>query len=130
MSELALSGEIDQEEANIANVPKQLRDHAFKPGQSGNPKGKPKGVKNKLSECFINDLYDSWKRRGMQALEQMAQDKPGEYVRAIASIMPKDVMVTLDQQGAGYVINAKPMDAEEWAKAHNVKIEHSQDAPE
>jgi Family of unknown function (DUF5681) len=31
----------------------------FKPGQSGNPKGRPKGSRNKLSEEFLADVHAS-----------------------------------------------------------------------
>ena len=32
----------------------------WKPGQSGNPKGRPQGSRNKLSEDFLADLHDAW----------------------------------------------------------------------
>jgi hypothetical protein len=38
--------------------PKDLvRDTRFRPGQSGNPAGRPKGSRNKLANDFIDDLY-------------------------------------------------------------------------
>ena len=38
-----------QEEMNTQEIPVvRNRDHLFKPGQSGNPKGKPKGTKNRM----------------------------------------------------------------------------------
>lgn len=32
-----------EKQQNISKVPPQLRDHVFRPGQSGNPKGRPRG---------------------------------------------------------------------------------------
>jgi len=37
------------------------------PGQSGNPKGRPKGSRNKLSEDFFRDLCEAWQAMGKAA---------------------------------------------------------------
>ena len=62
----------------------------FKPGQSGNPKGRPKGSRNKLSELFWADLYAAWEKDGAKAIQRMIKDKPGEFVRVVANQMPKE----------------------------------------
>ena len=67
----------------------------FKPGQSGNPKGRPQGSRNKLSEDFFRDLCDAWQAFGKPALMTAAWTHPLEFVRVVAQLMPKDVDVTV-----------------------------------
>jgi len=67
----------------------------FKPGKSGNPKGRPKGSRNKLSEDFFRDLSEAWQAFGKPALMTAAWTHPVEFVRVVAQLMPKDVDVTV-----------------------------------
>jgi len=67
----------------------------WKPGQSGNPKGRPRGSRNKLSEDFFRDLCEAWQAFGKPALETMAMLYPVEFVRLAASLMPKEPEATI-----------------------------------
>ena len=67
----------------------------FKPGQSGNPKGRPKGSRNKLSEEFFRDLCDAWQAFGKPALMTAAWTHPLEFVRVVAGLMPKEMQPTI-----------------------------------
>ncbi len=99
----------------------------FKPGQSGNPKGRPKGSRNKLSEDFLKDFSDTWEKFGTQALEYMAKHEPVKLVQAAVQILPKDFQLTVDADQVQWVISAGPVlspeDWFEWVKADNAKLE-------
>ena len=64
---------------------------AWKPGQSGNPAGRPKGARSKLSEDFFKALSADFAKHGIKALETMRKDKPQDYIRAIASLQSKEI---------------------------------------
>ena len=66
----------------------------FKPGQSGNPKGRPQGSRNKLSEDFFRDLCDAWQAFGKPALMTAAWTHPVEFVRVVASLVPRELEAT------------------------------------
>ncbi len=70
-----------------------LGPHRWQKGQSGNPAGRPKGARSQLPELFLSKLYDSFKLKGDAAIERMIEDKPNEYVRVIASLLPKELLV-------------------------------------
>jgi Family of unknown function (DUF5681) len=48
----------------------------FQPGQSGNPAGRPKGARNKLSECFLKALADDFDTNGIAVIESVRNDRP------------------------------------------------------
>ena len=79
---------------------KQLPAHLWKPGQSGNPKGRPKGCKDKLGEAFIEALYEDFAVNGAAAIEKCRTEKPDAYLAAISRIIPKQVNVNGDGRNA------------------------------
>ena len=71
----------------------EKRDTRFKPGQSGNPLGKPKGARNKLGEAFIEALHDDFNEHGVEAIQTMRSTDPSSYVRVIAGLLPKEFKI-------------------------------------
>jgi hypothetical protein len=73
-----------------------LREHAFKPGQSGNPKGRPKGARNRLGTAFLEALEADFNEHGIQALQQVRETKPEVYIRVVADLLPKEANINVD----------------------------------
>lgn len=66
-----------------------------KPFQPGNP-GKPKGVKHKLQEDFLRDVKEAWDKMGSVAIASMIDQKPHEFVKMVASLMPKEATLNIN----------------------------------
>jgi hypothetical protein len=63
----------------------------FKPGQSGNPGGKPVGARNRLNTRFLHALTEDFEEHGAKAIRECREQDPGTYVKVVASLLPKEV---------------------------------------
>lgn len=63
----------------------------FKPGQSGNPAGRKPGSRNKLGEAFIEAMYADFQKHGVEAIVKVRDEKPDQYLKVVASILPKEI---------------------------------------
>lgn len=86
---------------------------AWKPGESGNPAGRQKGSRNKLSEDVLRDFCALWEASGFDKLMRLAKDDPGMFVRLAVSLIPKQL--ELEARAAVYHIADRPLTADEWA---------------
>jgi hypothetical protein len=63
-----------------------------RPFKPGNP-GRPKGSRNKLGEAFLDALHADWQEHGADAIARVRQDRPQDYLKVVASTLPKDLHV-------------------------------------
>lgn len=74
-------------------APKPQHDEAgrFVPGQSGNPAGRPKGARSKLTEQFLKAMLEDFEAHGIAAIAKVREDKPDQYLKVVAAIIPKEI---------------------------------------
>jgi len=64
----------------------------FQTGNIGGP-GRPRGSRNLLGEEFVAAVYADWTKHGEAVLASVRTDNPGSYLRVVASLVPRDVIV-------------------------------------
>jgi len=69
----------------------------FKQGHSGNPQGRPVGARCKLQEAFLEDLQASWEQHGKNVIETVIADRPQDYLKVVANLLPRDVNLNLNE---------------------------------
>lgn len=62
----------------------------FIKGKKGGP-GRPKGARSKLGEAFLEALCDDFNANGVFAIMKVREEKPDQYLKVIASILPKQI---------------------------------------
>ncbi len=66
----------------------------FLTGNSGG--GRPKGSCNKLGEQFLEALAQDFTAHGQEAIVACREEKPTEYVKVVAGLLPKELLVRKD----------------------------------
>ena len=66
----------------------------FLTGNSGG--GRPKGSRNKLGEAFLEALAEDFAEHGPAAIVACREEKPTEYVKVIAGLLPKELLLRKD----------------------------------
>jgi len=60
------------------------------PGQSGNPVGRVRGSRNKLTEEVICALLRDFRQHGQKAVARVRQTQPGTYLKVLALLIPRE----------------------------------------
>ena len=75
-------------------APKQLE--AFASSQVKNPKGRPKGARNRLGTQFLEALETDFNQFGPQAITLVREKKPEVYMRVVADLLPKEANINVE----------------------------------
>ena len=63
--------------------------------------GRPQGSRSQFSNEMLADMRASWAKNGPAAMQRTFEEQPAVYFRTMASIIPKDVALTVaDALGA------------------------------
>jgi hypothetical protein len=50
-------------------------------------------ARRRLNDAYTRDLFELWKKKGMQILEQVAREQPGVLVKCMTLMMPKEFKI-------------------------------------
>jgi hypothetical protein len=68
-------------------------DGRWKKGQSGNPKGKPVGSRDKLSANYYDSAFRAWQKHGDAAFDRMAAIDPAGFCKLYNTMFPRDLVM-------------------------------------
>ena len=84
----------------VSQVPPHLRPHAYVRGQSGNPRGRPKGARTRLANSFVADLGADWAVNGTSVIAAVRTTRPVDYLRLVGSLLRKQIEVVVAREEA------------------------------
>jgi Family of unknown function (DUF5681) len=70
-----------------------MPNNLWQPGESGNPAGRLRGSRNKLSEEVICALLRDFRQHGQKAVARVRQTQPAAYLKILALLCPREHMV-------------------------------------
>jgi len=59
------------------------------PGESGNPAGRLRGSRNRLSEAVICALLRDFEKHGEKAIARVREENPAMYLKVFAMVLPR-----------------------------------------
>jgi hypothetical protein len=83
---------------------------------------KAKPATKRLQTAFIDDFVEGWKEHGAGAIKIMAVERPADFVRCAASLMPKEVELDLANYVARVPVNV--VDLDQWTELNQDLITH------
>ena len=60
---------------------------------SGNPNGRPKGSRNRLTDQVLKSIADDFAQHGAEVLERVRREEPATYLKMIVSLLPRELVL-------------------------------------
>src|SRR6516165_8977772 len=67
-----------------------MPNNLWQPGQSGNPAGRERGSRNRLSEEVICALLRDFREHGQKAIAKVRRTQPAAYLKVLALLVPRE----------------------------------------
>lgn len=64
-------------------------------GETRNPGGKPKGLRDTISKTFLKALKEDFDEHGVQAIAEMREKDTSSYIKVVASLIPKEMNLNI-----------------------------------
>jgi hypothetical protein len=68
----------------------------FLAGNNGG--GRKKGSRNRLTDTFLAAVETDFAEHGLQTLAKLRSDDPASYLRIVASLLPRDLILKREQE--------------------------------
>jgi hypothetical protein len=62
-------------------------------------KGRPTGLRDRISTAFLTGLADDFEKNGIAAIEAVRKNDPSSYLRVVASLQPKEIELKRPLEG-------------------------------
>jgi hypothetical protein len=90
----------------VNKQPKQLPERfatpgSWKPGQTGNPRGRPMASRQALADSLIPSVVEKWKEHGDDVLDRLVVEEPKAFAMLAANLLPKEVALSVEQRLPG-----------------------------
>ena len=105
-------------------LPQRANGTSWRPGEFGNPNGRPTGSRNAFTPRYWDDLTSVWAQHGRAAMEHCATHDPSLFFGTCSRLLPKDVAISITERTPG------GLDADDWSIALEVFAAIKQAMPE
>ena len=102
----------DEEKKEVViseNITPKTGKRLWKPGESGNPKGRPPGIENKLTQSVKAAFQAAFDELGgAEGLAEWAQENKTDFYKLYARLIPVDVGGTINHTFENFLQQIKP----------------------